>query len=228
MARDFSTMKANVGKYIQDTSSTFSALISTWINDKYRDISKRAAWSALVDNNYTFNTVANTAEYSLPTDFDEEIYVTNITDGTPLKRYNEGNWWDERSTAYSNSVITGGGLPKRYIILRESNKILLDPTPDAVKTIAFPYKKLVTELSGDTDAPAIHDIEMILEFGALGEALAYKKQYQTADYYFQRYEDELSKRIKRERSPVNALNQRIPANYRMSTPTRFTGDTPYA
>ena len=35
MSKQFSVMKSYIGTFVYDTSSTFSSLVSTWINDKY-------------------------------------------------------------------------------------------------------------------------------------------------------------------------------------------------
>ena len=67
-----------------------------------------------------------------------------------------------------------------------------------------------------------------LEFGAIGEALAYKKQYQKADYYFQRKEAEVNKRIAQEKAKLNSMLQRVSSGYRVSNVGRLTGDVPYA
>jgi hypothetical protein len=226
MAKTFAVMKSNVGTFVQDTSTTFATIIGVFINDKYRDVARRHYWSALVNNDYTFNTVANTATYDLPLDFEQEIFVANITDGQELERYTENNWWKERYSSYQGSAIQSGTIA-RYIILEESSKIQLDPKPNAVKTIAFPYKKIITELSGTTDTVLIKDIEYILELGAIGEALAYKKQYAKADYYLQRFEQETIKRVTQEKIKTNQKWQRISEAYRVPSVTRLTGDTSY-
>jgi hypothetical protein len=226
MAKTFSTMKTNVGNFVQDTSSGLATLIGVWLNDKYQDIARRFPWSSLINNDYTFNTVAGTATYDLPADFEQEIFVMNTTDGEKLLRYSEPNWWQERFAAYSAGSIASGN-PTKYIILKESSKIQLDPKPDAIKVMAFPYKKTITALSGNTDAVVIPDIEVIMEYGAIGEAEAYKKQYQKADYFFQRYEDALSKRVIQEKSLQNQLYQRISQGYQVPNVKRLTGDSSY-
>jgi len=226
MAKTFATMKTNVGNFVQDTSTAFATIIGVFINDKYRDVARRHYWSALVNNDYTFNTVAGTATYDLPADFEQEIFVANITDGEEITRYTENNWWKERYSAYQAGSIQRGTIA-RYVILEESTKIQLDPTPNAVKTIAFPYKKTITELSGNTDTVLIKDIEHVIELGAIGEALAYKKQYAKADYYLQRYEQENIKRITQEKLKTNQKWQRVSETYRVPSVTRLTGDTSY-
>ena len=54
MAKQFSTMKTNVGNMIQDTSSAMATLIGVWINDAYHDAWRRCLWSDLIDDNFTF------------------------------------------------------------------------------------------------------------------------------------------------------------------------------
>lgn len=205
MSKTFDVMKTDVGNLAgPDTSTAFATLIGTWLNDKYLDIARRNLWSAMIHFDYTFATVASTASYDLPADFDQEIYVADITDGAYLVRYTENQWWAERGTAYSGGTISGG-TATRYIINRQSGKIILDPTPDAVHTIAMPYKIILAPLSVGTDLVEILDIEHIMVLGALAEAMAYKKQFQKASYYLQRYEYELGRRIAQEKNVVNQM-----------------------
>lgn len=227
MAKTFSTMKTNVGNFVMDTTSTMATLIGVWLNDKYLDIWRRHPWSVSIDFDYTFPTVASTATYSLPATFDSEIFVANITDGTIITRYTEGQWMQERYSAYSGGSIQEGS-PSRYIILREASVVKLDPTPSAVKTIAFPFKKIFTALVDSGNTTSILDIENIMEYGAIAEAEAFNKQFAKADYYFQKYEEALAKRIGQEKAMPNQLNQRIIDINKMAIPKRLTGEIPYA
>lgn len=227
MAKDFSTMKAEVGKFVTDTSTNFSALISTWLNEKYVDVSRRHKWSALIDFSHTVTLVVGQTNYTLPTDFDVEIYCADITCGYEIPRMDEANWFAERGSAYSGGSISSGE-PERYVILREQDDLFIDPPPSVTHTLAFPYRKSVTALSGDTDTVVIKDIETALIYGAIAEALAYKRQYAKADYYFQKYEEEVAKRIGQERSQINQMHQRIPANAGTPYPKRLLGEVPYA
>jgi hypothetical protein len=227
MAKTYAQMKTNVGNFVQDTSSPFATLIGRWINDKYRDIARRGKWSALIDFDYTFNTVVGTATYDLPTDFEQELFVANTTDGQSLNRMTEGEWYEQNTYRYSGGSLTNG-KSDTYIILEESSKIMLDPPPDAVRKIVMPYKKVITDMTGDSETVAIKDIEVLIEFGAISEAFAYKKQYQKADYHLQRYENELSKRIMQEKAKMNQQFQRIPSGYQTTHISRFTGEVPYA
>jgi hypothetical protein len=227
MAKTYAEMKTNVGNFVQDTSTNMATLIGRWINDKYRDVSRRGKWSALIDFDYTFPTVIGTDAYALPADFEQEIFVANITDGMALARMSEGEWFSQNVTRY-NAGVLANGQSDTYVISENTDEIILDPPPDKVRTISMPYKKTITDLSGDSNTVLIKDIEVIIEYGAIAEALAYKKQYQKADYYLQRYENELSKRIQQEKAKHNARWQRISEGYEVGRITRLTGDTSYA
>lgn len=219
-------MKVNVGNFILDTETQMATLIGNFINDKYRYAARVNEWSALINFDYTFPTVIGTSTYTLPDDFETEIFVANITDGKKLEGFVEGAWFRERYFDYRSGSIDNGD-PKNYIILYEANSIYLDPPPEAVKTIAMPYKKLVTALSGDNDTVAIKDLETYLEYAAIAEALAYKKQYQKAEYYRQKSLDELNERIAQERSRSNVAYQRIPVTSMGSKTGRLLGNGSY-
>jgi hypothetical protein len=73
----------------------------------------------------------------------------------------------------------------------------------------------------------IPDIDWIVELGSIGEAWAYKRQFQKANYYLNRYEVELRRRIGQERSKINQRYQMISENYRTAPYRRFSGDTSY-
>lgn len=282
--RTWSQMKTKVSTFIEDTDTTFLGYIGDWLNDRYQDIWRRMSWSCTINNDYTFDTVASTAEYNLPLDFEREMFVANIADGQKLDRYTEALWWAERASAYQADIITPSEFPSRYVILREAvntthtgfGKILLDPTPSSIKTYAMPYKrkwrKLInisetcttdtankviasagtfitdgvevgmvihnttdntygtvvsvdseTQLTADWDIcpdgneavtiqnfVMIPDIDYILEFGALGEAFAYKKFGIKADYYNSKYEAALNQRIGQEKAQPNQRYQFIP------------------
>jgi len=227
MSKTYAEMKTNVGNFVQDTGATFAVLVGRWINDKYRDISRRGRWPELVDFDYTFNTVAGTATYDLPADFEQEVFVANTTDGKALDRMTEGQWYELNVSRYNAGVLQNGD-PDTYVIQEAEQKIMLDPPPDSVKKIVMPYKKVITDLVGDTDTVDIKDIEVIIEYGAISEGLAYKKQYQKADYYLQRYENELAKRLMQEKTKMNQRFQRISDRTSYGRIFRFTGDVPYA
>jgi hypothetical protein len=100
---------------------------------------------------YTF---ISRSSYDLPLDFEQELNCVDITDGFKLQRYNERLWWEERAGAYSGGQIMVSGVSTRYYINRSElnsagtgyGTITLDPLPNAVHTIALPYKKKIKNL----------------------------------------------------------------------------------
>jgi len=73
----------------------------------------------------------------------------------------------------------------------------------------------------------IPDIERILELGAVGEAWAYKRQFQKANYYLNRYEIELRRRIGQAKSKINQRYQFVPEGYRIHGIKRLLGEKSY-
>ncbi len=152
-------MKTRVGHMIgPDTSTATATLIGYWLNDKYtRDVWRRCMWPETVNDAYSFSTVASTQYYDLPDDFEEELFLADLTDGVTLDRYIESGWWRMRAEAYSGGSISGSTNPLRYVVVRGKVKstysqeegfgqIKLDPTPSAVHTIAMPYKRRPVDL----------------------------------------------------------------------------------
>jgi len=282
MGKTFSTMKTDIGNRIFDTSTGTASIIGKMINDKYHDIYNRAFWSALIDDNYTFESVVDQAGYDLPTDFGDEIMIVDIATGKRLEKMTEEQWWRDRYHAYQDDSITSG-TPARYVILEEvinasgvrTGQIKLDPPPSVVETYGMPYKRKFTELLGTTgtcttdtaskiinssatfitdgvqagmlvknttdgtygyvstvdsetqltmesdlcpdgdenytvsNEMVIPNIEWIIELGCIGEGLAYKQQFQKADYFLQRFEIEVQKRVGQEKARINKKYQRV-------------------
>ena len=299
--KTLSTMKTNTGNMVQDTSTTFAAILEVFINDKYRDIWRRIMWSAIIDDDYTFETIADQANYDLPSNFEEELFLQNVNTGAaPPTRKTVNEWWRDRGERFSSDALTSG-TPNNYVVLKEEinssgqpyGVIKLDPPPDTAETWAMPYKRRHTDLieltgtcttdtastiiasastfitsgvepgmrvkntddvtygyvasvdsetqltmdsdlcpDGDegfsvSNLPLIGDISWIIELGAIGEAWAYKRQMQKADYYLARYEKELRTRISQERTAVNQRYQRVPQGRGSGKIRRFSGDKSY-
>jgi hypothetical protein len=229
--KTFSTIKTNVGNMICDTSNDTDTLIGVWVNDAYQDAWRRAYWADLIDDDFTFESVADQAEYSFSsdlgiTDFGKELFVADIANGHMLDRFKIKDWWKNRATDYSDDSLDSGN-PLRYVILPEAGSIKLDPPPDTAETYAMPYQKEVSDLSDDSDTPSIVTISTYLEFYATGQGFAYKKQYEKASWWLNRAEAELRKLIKQEYVKINQTYQRKLANYRISKIERFMGNRSY-
>ncbi len=294
-------MKSNVGNQVRDTSTGFATIIGNFINDKYRDAWRRVMWSSTIDDDYTFESVADQAAYDLPGDFDTELFMANIAQGYRLKRDLMGVWWMERGPMY-NADSMASGEPRRYVILEEAitssgkpyGQLKLDPPPLVAETYAMPYRRQHTDLLGTTDTCTtdtaskiiasgatfitdgvqsgmrvknttdntygivasvdsetqltmdsdvcpdgdesiivsneilIPDLSWVLELGAIGEAWAYKRNFAKANYYLNRYEVELRRRIGQERTKVNQRYQMISEDFRANETWRdWSGDASY-
>jgi len=308
MNRTLSQMVTRVGHMIgPDTSSEAATLIAYWLNDKYRnDVWRRCMWPEAINDTYTFATVASTQHYDTPDDFEEELFLADLTDGVVLDRTIPNVWWRDRSEAYSGGSITSSTNALRYVILGGKAKstysqeegfgvIKFDPTPTTVHTIGMPYKRrchdLFTNVTGtattdtankiiaaastfiasgikagmrvvntsdnirgiiksvdsetqltmdgdtcpdgneaftiQTDTPWISNIDYILELGAIAEGNAYKRNFQKAGAYLDKYEYELKKRIADEKSKINQLYQSVPGSRGVSAMMPFTGWASY-
>lgn len=225
MSKTLTVMQAYVGSMCNDTSSAFYSLTTGWLNDAQRDAGRRHLWSCLIDDDYTFPTVAAQQLYNTPTRFDREIFVVNVTLGTTLTRKNIRNWWVDRGADYSSGTLQGGD-PDTYVVTPEASKIKLDPTPTRVATIAFPYQLTVVDLSGSTDVPSITNIETYLERYAISMGHAYYKKYDKADWWMQKAEIELAKLVSAEQNKINQIFMRYPMN-RDKSATRLTGNRSY-
>lgn len=219
-------MTTNIGNLLQDLSGATATLIKVWINDAYQDAWARCMWSDLIDNDYTFESVVDQAEYDLESDFGEEIAVVDIANGHQLTRKGIKQWWKNYSNKYDSDSLDSGN-PTRYIILSEASKIRLDPPPDTAETYAMPYKKTVSDLSADSDTSSISNLDAYIEYRALSVGFAYKRKFATSDSWNNRAEFELQKRIKQERVKINQLYQWIPANRKMSGVYRLMGNKSY-
>lgn len=58
-SKGFSTMQTNIGNMVKDTSSAFATIVGVWINDAYQDAWRRAMWTDLVDEDFTFTAKAD-------------------------------------------------------------------------------------------------------------------------------------------------------------------------
>jgi len=291
----FSTMKTNVGNLLHDTGATMGGFIGVWLNECYSEISRQTIWSSLINWDYTFESVADTATYDLPEDFGQELFLANIAKGEMLERFREGRWWHERHSAYQSDSI-GSAVPRNYIILPgESNlgKIQLDPPPLDAETYALPYQRIAwnmltttgtcttntenkiiaaastfitsgvkpgmrvknttdntyefistvdsnTQLTmADDLCPdgneefavnaecLITDAQYILEAYACAMGWAYQEEFNKSNWYMEKFNRLLAKRVGEERRKVNQMFQRVSGPYRIRGAYRFSGDSSY-
>jgi len=73
----------------------------------------------------------------------------------------------------------------------------------------------------------IPDIEWMMELGAIGEAWAYKRDFAKANYYLNRYEIEVRRRIGQERSKINQRYQNVSESFRSPHSRHLLGEQSY-
>ena len=216
-------MQTNVGNMIGDASSTMKTKIKVWLNDGYQDAWRRCMWYELVDEDKTFTSVADLADYPINddgksgdmgiSDFGEELLIADITNGHLLDRWQIKDWWTSRASDYNAGSLDSGN-PVRYLYLPEASKIRIDPpAKTASETYAIPYKKTVSDMSDDSDTPSITSISTYLEMYAESMGFAYKGQLQKAGYFKQLAEAELRKLMREEKIKINQMMQRKLTNW---------------
>ena len=229
MAKTFLVMKTNVGNLVHDTSSDMLTKIGVWINDAYQDAWRRFLWEDLIAE-IEFDSTKDKQDYSIATDvkatdFGKDLYLTNVTDGKPLRRYKQRDWWRERSRDFGGGDLDSGS-PSRYVIIN-NDTLRLDPPPDAVKTYNLLYQKTVADLAADANTPAIKSISTYLEKNATSFALAYKNQYSKANWWANTAEAEFQKLVREENKKVNQIYQRRLYSYGIPRIRRLLGDKSY-
>jgi len=125
--RIFSNIYSNVGKNIQDTSSTMATEIKRYCNDAYREILRRVNWDA-INLEYTVSVVAGTKDYILSNDFGKELYVY---DSTNLK-YLSYISIQELAEKFADS-LNSSGQPTRYSIFND----VIRNQPTSASTISI-------------------------------------------------------------------------------------------
>jgi len=201
--RDFSTMKANVGADVQDTSTAFATIIGRYINKRYLDILRVSNVQAI---NYTYlaSIASATMLATLPSDFKKELYCIDNTSGNTFDRID----FEEISRITPSD--------ENYSIFSDQNgvkQIKCWNSSDIV--LKLPYIVRPTELSSTTDEPLI-PCEDIIEAGAIADAWRYKRQFAKAQAMEAVYADLFS----------NFMwdNENQPAYPRQFVPTTYSRD----
>lgn len=126
------------------------AELTSYINRSARRLRNKltSAYGAhYYESSNTFSTTANTAAYTLPTDFYQLISVeaTISSQLVPLKRYNV----NERP--WLRNVGAWGLGPTVPLYRLRGNTLDLSPAPDSVYSVTVYYVPTFTDLSADGD-----------------------------------------------------------------------------
>jgi hypothetical protein len=116
------------------------------INGIGRDLMKSYMWPGLKFGQYTFNTVANQAAYTLPADFRRFAPMTqwDRTSNWPLMGQSTDSFWG----LLKNGFITFG---MRFWFRVEGGNLVMAPVPTDVRTMAYDYymNSWVSNADGD-------------------------------------------------------------------------------
>jgi hypothetical protein len=197
--RDFSTMKANVGADIQDTSSSMGAIIGRYINKRYLDILRVANIQPI---NSTFS-MSITSLATLPADFGKELSCLD-SNGTAYTRIDLEEVARITPSDIEYAIFTDQNGAKQIKIWNTTSQ-----------TLNLPYRVRPVALSATTDTPLI-PCEDAIEAGATADAWRYKRQFQKAQAMEAVYADLTSNLI------WDDENQ--PAYPRQFTPTTYNRD----
>ena len=164
-----------------------------WINAAIQQISTEREWPWL-DGTDSFSTVADTAEYALPSDWAGTRSVTSSYGATyPPVPIRTGDDWDDWRDDYD------------YGFAIEGTNLVLYPTPTSVFTIKHRYIKTETALSSDSDTPelptefhwAIIHLAAALTYDRLGQMPQAAAQRALYDNYYRN----MLARLSRARGP---------------------------
>jgi hypothetical protein len=95
----FSTMYGNVGNMLHDTTTAMDTLIKVWINDAYQDAWRRCLWADLINEDFTFESVVDQADYVFGA-------VKTVTLGDAGTGYSANDVLTLKQTGASGATVT--------------------------------------------------------------------------------------------------------------------------
>ena len=215
MGTNYGTIKTNVGNRVSDTSTTFAAIIGTYINQRYQDVMRRTNFEVL-DEDYALtatsaSTVASASTYTLPTNFGKEMYVFNSgsTENIPYLSLDklEQEYYDEleaTGTIEYYSIFETMDSTDASAARVKKIRFWRAPTTDTYFTIPYIMSPLSLSASAET---FILDCETAVEYGATSDAFSYKRQFVKAQYYEALYEKAIQNLIWDKTNTLNAVYQ---------------------
>lgn len=151
--------------WLDDSQSGYfsQATVNVWINLAQREVQKKLLQAG---NNYylkpvTTSTVAQQADYVLPTDFITLHRLEAVLSGTGVNENRQPI--TQITTNQQDLVSISLGPPTNYYLKKD--RVTLSPTPDQVYTLRLYYSPRVADLSADADVPDVP--EQFMEFVAI-------------------------------------------------------------
>ncbi len=174
------TKAAEIPTTIIDNDANNSAVqVLEALTSSIISLSRSYDWQEL-QKEHTFNTVASTQGYNLPSDFDR--FIDETFWNTSRQRPVDGPETPEQWRILTNATITGGTIGDLFRI--RANQTLLFPIPTAIESFIYEYiTDLIVESSigtgqvtwlADEDVPVID--EYLLRLDATWRLLQKQKQ----------------------------------------------------
>lgn len=188
-------LKTKVGELVQRSDdSDYLTKIGTWINFAYIFIVDAYDFWTELHETHDFTSTASLETYNMPTDFDKPLRIYDITNDKKLNIITEEKYFDAN---IANMADLNEDVPD-YARLSETSgtgtsvvKVLkLGLIPDDAYDYRVLYKKRVSFMSADTDAPFV-DCDRYLIMDAWGWALKQEKQDQLAIVAWQKASEAL-------------------------------------
>jgi hypothetical protein len=144
------------------TATTYSKMVSDYINDAKKMVEESNDWSALRET-LTISTTASDNTYSL-TGASDNVKLMSVINDTQncFMEYQTKDWFND-ALYISNAVE---GAPKYFtyngVDSSGDTQVLVGPTPDGVYTLRFDVIKRQADLSSNTDTllvpamPVVH------------------------------------------------------------------------
>jgi len=100
--KQFSTLKTNVGYFVQDTSTALNTLIGYWVNNRYRDLLNAYDWEQLY-HTQALTASASIAEYPMDENTERLIWVNDNGNDTYSDIITEQEFWQSYYDDLANS-----------------------------------------------------------------------------------------------------------------------------
>ena len=158
---------------ISGATSGINKIVTELINEAQLFLFTEANWHSLYTTR-TFSTVADTANYSLASDWGRTILMADTTNNTIMTEEGmRGFDEDDPDADYT-------GQPRWFAILGAEYRLY--PTPAGAYTIRERYWKVPTTLSSDSDTSDLPiEVENCIIHWTLIETLEYLRKYEDAD-----------------------------------------------
>lgn len=168
-----------------------------WIEEAYEHIQNEFQTWSFLRNDFSFNTVAGTSEYSTATiasdaaewqvdTFRLYLAATGVSDEQWISYV---NWRDFRNSYMLGTQRTSQGKPTRHTVIRydPQDGIRLYPVPDDIYTVVGEYYQVPDTMDLDTDSPIFTKFHMAIVWKGLELYGSYNEEPNRESKGFEQY-----------------------------------------